>query len=137
MGPRASSVELSPVSHALLGDSERQVRQLASNHNLPWDRGLDNTVSALACCAREQGLTGINLLRVNSEGQIRYGQHDGPMLKDGTLDARQAANTPADESMARLAQLDQPTQTLLVDPAQQQEQLQATALVREPLTRAM
>ena len=81
---------------------------MATTHNLPWDRGLDNTVCSLARCAREQGLSGINLLRVTSEGQIRYGQHDGLTLKDGTLDARQAANTPAAESMSRLAQLDQP-----------------------------
>ncbi|QCB47452.1 hypothetical protein [Hydrogenophaga sp. PAMC20947] len=127
IGPRAS-LELSPVSKSLLGDSERQVRQLASTHNLPWDRGLDNTVCSLARCAREQGMTGINLLRVNSEGQIRYGQHDGITLKDGTLDARQAANTPAADSLSRLVQLDQPAQ---------QHNLQASASVHEPLIRAM
>lgn len=104
--PRAAGPALSRVSQALLSDSQREVRQLAVTHQLPWDRGLDNTVCSLACCARENGLSGINLLRVNN-GQIRFGQHEHGVLKDGVLDARQAANTPAADSMSRLATLDQ------------------------------
>jgi len=61
--PRAAGPALSRVSQALLSDSQREVRQLAVTHQLPWDRGLDNTVCSLACCARENGLSGINLLR--------------------------------------------------------------------------
>ncbi|MCY1555495.1 hypothetical protein D9M68_921650 [compost metagenome] len=61
---------------------------------------------SLAHCARENGLSGINLLRVNN-GQIRFGQHENGLLKDGVLDARQAANTPAADSLSRLAMLDQ------------------------------
>lgn len=97
---------LSRVSQALLSDSQREVRQLAATHHLPWDRGLDNTVCSLACCARENGLSGINLLRVNN-GQIRFGQHEHGVLRDGVLDARQAANTPAADSLSRLAMFDQ------------------------------
>ena len=51
----------------------------------------------------------INLFRV-ADGQIRYGQLDGAMLKDGVLDARQAANQPMAESLERLGQLDQQQQ---------------------------
>ena len=134
-GSRAS-LDLSPTSQTLLADSERQVRQLATTHKLPWDRGLDNTVSALACCAREQGLTGINLVRVNSEGQIRYGQHDGLTLKDGTLDARQAANTPVVESVERLAQIDQHANTRSTH-AVQQHGLQASVVAQEPYSRTV
>lgn len=104
--PRATGPALSSVSQALLSDSQREVRQLAATHHLPWDRGLDNTVCSLARCARENGLSGINLLRVNN-GQIRFGQHEHGLLKDGVLDARQAANTPAADSLSRLAMLDQ------------------------------
>lgn len=103
---RAVGPALSSTSQALLSDSQREVRQLATTHHLPWDRGLDNTVCSLARCARENGLSGINLLRVNN-GQIRFGQHEHGVLKDGVLDARQAANTPAADSLSRLAQLDQ------------------------------
>lgn len=104
--PQATGPALSRTSQALLNDSQREVRQLAATHHLPWDRGLDNTVCSLARCARENGLSGINLLRVNN-GQIRFGQHEHGVLKDGVLDARQAANTPAADSLSRLAMLDQ------------------------------
>ena len=104
--PQAAGPALSRTSQALLNDSQREVRQLAATHHLPWDRGLDNTVCSLARCARENGLSGINLLRVNN-GQIRFGQHEHGVLKDGVLDARQAANTPAADSLSRLAMLDQ------------------------------
>ncbi|MFW5331728.1 hypothetical protein [Hydrogenophaga sp. ZJX-1] len=104
--PQATGPALSRTSQALLSDSQREVRQLAATHHLPWDRGLDNTVCSLARCARENGLSGINLLRVNN-GQIRFGQHEHGVLKDGVLDARQAANTPAADSLSRLAMLDQ------------------------------
>lgn len=135
-GPRAQP--LSPLSQTLLQDSEKQVRQLASTHGLPWDRGLDNTVHSLARSAREQGLTGINLLRVNGEGQIRYGQHDGYTLKDGTLDARLAANTPTGDSVERMAQLDQqPAHARHHPPDAQLARLQAQVQTPEPLTRAM
>jgi hypothetical protein len=104
---------------------------------LPWDKGLDNTVSSIALNAREQGLTGINLLRVNSDGLIHYGQHDGDTLKEGTLDARQAANTPADDSQARMAQLDQQAER---QPPQHQTQHQTHSPhvpIPEPMSRAM
>jgi hypothetical protein len=105
-GPEDAGPALSRTSQALLSDSQREVRQLATTHHLPWDRGLDNTVCSLARSARENGLSGINLLRV-SNGQIRFVQHENGILKDGVLDARQAANTPAADSLSRLSLLDQ------------------------------
>ena len=100
---------LSPTSRSLLETSERQVRQVAEQHGLPWNTGLSNTAHTIAASAREQGMSDINLVRV-ADGQIRYGQLDGAMLKDGVLDARQAANQPMAESLQRLAQLDQKQQ---------------------------
>ena len=124
---------LSRVSQALLSDSQREVRQLAATHHLPWDRGLDNTVCSLACCARENGLSGINLLRVNN-GQIRFGQHEHGVLKDGVLDARQAANTPAADSLSRLAMLDQQAS---LEPRNGMQPGWMQSSVREPQLRAM
>lgn len=124
---------LSRVSQALLSDSRREVRQLAATHHLPWDRGLDNTVCSLARCARENGLSGINLLRVNN-GQIRFGQHEHGLLKDGVLDARQAANTPAADSLSRLAMLDQ---QVSLEPRNGMPQGWTQAPVHEPQLRAM
>ncbi|MDG5974382.1 hypothetical protein H010_03907 [Hydrogenophaga taeniospiralis CCUG 15921] len=124
---------LSRVSQALLSDSQREVRQLAATHHLPWDRGLDNTVCSLARCARENGLSGINLLRVNN-GQIRFGQHEHGLLKDGVLDARQAANTPAADSLSRLAMLDRQAS---LEPRNGMPPGWAQTPVQEPQLRAM
>src|SRR3990167_5259434 len=131
--PQVAGPELSRVSQALLSDSQREVRQLAATHHLPWDRGLDNTVCSLACCARENGLSGINLLRVNN-GQIRFGQHEHGLLKDGVLDARQAANTPAAESLSRLATLDQQAS---LEPRNGMQAGWSQTPVHEPQLRAM
>lgn len=96
---------LSEHAQNLLSDSEREVRQLAHKHGLPWDQGMDNTVVAVAQQARADGLTGINLFNVKN-GQIRYGQYDGQRLKEGGIDARVAANTPEAMSLEGLAQTD-------------------------------
>jgi hypothetical protein len=84
---------LSSTSRNLLESSEREVRQVAEQHGLPWNTGLSNTAHAIAASARGQGMSDINLFRV-ADGQIRYGQLDGATLKDGGLDARQAARPP-------------------------------------------
>jgi hypothetical protein len=102
----AAAQELSPHARNLLNDSEQQVRQLAERHGLPWDQGMDNTVAAVAHHARAHGLTGINQFHV-AGGQIRYGQYDGYTIKDGRLDARLAANTPAEVSQQGLLHADQ------------------------------
>ncbi|WP_157559303.1 lipase [Hydrogenophaga crassostreae] len=106
---RAGAGTLSPTSHSLLEASERHVRQVAEQHGLPWNTGLDNTAHAIAASARGQGMSDINLFRV-ADGQIRYGQLDGAMLKDGVLNARHAANQPMADSLERLGQLDQQQQ---------------------------
>ncbi len=128
----AASIEshtfLSPESQQLLNDSEQHVRTLAGRHDIPWDQGMDNTVFALAAQAREQGMTGISHLNV-ADGQIRFAQYDGQVLKEGQLDARVAANTEAGDSLAQMASADQRelanAQTLA-----EQQQLYADA--REP-----
>ena len=120
--------QLSSQSLRLIHDSKQHVRALADKHQLPWDPGMDNTVYALARQAREQGLTGITHLKV-ADGQIRFAQYDGLTLKDGALDARAAANTETQQSIARMAQADQP-------PAQNQARAHDAAPAQAP-TRSM
>lgn len=114
----AAAQQLSPHAHKLLNDVEQQVRQLAERHGLPWDQGMDNTVAAVAHHASANGLTGINQFHVTG-GQIRYGQYDGYTIKDGSIDARVATNTPAEVSQQGLLQADQamnqPQDTLLAE----------------------
>ena len=100
---------LSPVAQALVSDSEREVRQIAERHQLPWDQGMHNTVYAVAHQARADGLTGITHLNVQG-GQIRFGQLDGAVFRDGVIDARTAANTLEAESFSGLAVADRATE---------------------------
>lgn len=102
--------QLSPQSLQLIEDSQRHVRDIAQRHQLPWDRGMDNTVHAVARQAREDGLTGITHMKV-ADNQIRYAQHDGLMLRDGSMDARTAANTEVSHSVSRMAETDQQRHT--------------------------
>ncbi|MCU0763614.1 MAG: hypothetical protein MUF76_11780 [Hydrogenophaga sp.] len=103
---RIPAETLSPHAQKLLHDSEQQVRQIAQRHHIAWDQGLDNTVAAVAHQAHVKGLTGIKLFSVSS-GEIRFGQLENHILKDGSIDARVAANTPAAVSHEGLAQVDQ------------------------------
>lgn len=95
----------------LLDDSRGHVQRLADQHGLPWDQGMENTVHAVALGAREAGLSRITHLRVDA-GQIRVAEFDGIGLKEGAVDARQAANSPADESLQRLAVAPEPAAEL-------------------------
>ena len=101
---------LSPDAQRLLSDSERHVRALSEKHQLPWDRGMDNTVAAVARHAQAQGLSRIDHLVVQ-DGQIRYASHDGGILKEGSLGARQAANVPQDQSLTALTQASENNQS--------------------------
>jgi hypothetical protein len=117
------------------------VRQVAEQHGLLLNTGLSNTAHAIAASARGQGMSDINLFRV-ADGQIRYGQLDGAMVKDGVLDARQVANQPMAESLERLAQMDlqqQQGRNLASgrDAQAVEQQHQQQAYTPEPMVRSM
>lgn len=120
------SHSLSPISLRLLDDSELHVRDTAQRHHLPWDPGMDNTVCALACQARLRGLGAITHFHVTADGEIRYGHFDGVLLRDGSVDALEAANTPAEASLHQMARADR--QQLGMDSAR--EPLAERALAR-------
>lgn len=115
---RLGAAPLSPTSDTLLRDSERFVRQVAEKHHLPWDAGMDNTVHATARGAREAGMTAITHLKV-ADGTLRFAQHDGYGLKEASMDARVAANTPAAKSLERMEALDHAAPSTLQHPAPQ------------------
>lgn len=98
----------------LLADSRDHVQRLAQSHGLAWDQGMENSVYALAQMAREAGMNRITHLKVDA-GQIRLAENDGLGLKETRLDARQAANTPADASEQKLARLQPASQTEVAD----------------------
>ena len=106
-GAALDPVTLPEGARQLLNDSRDHVQRLTETHGLPWDQGMENTVHAVAQKASEAGLSRITHLKVD-EGQIRLAEHDGATLKEAQIDARQAANTPADGSIQTLAALQEP-----------------------------
>lgn len=78
---------------------------------------MDNTVAALAVAAREAKLTEIELFSVK-DGHIFVAQKDatGYSYNTAQVNAREAANTPIEQSHDRMATVDQ---QLLVQPQQQ------------------
>ena len=114
---QASSHPLSPQSRRLVDDCEQWVHGVCERHRLPWDQGMDNTVLSVAAQARQQGMTQITHLGVEN-GQIRFAQWDGARRTEGQLEARAAANTRAEDSLGRMAELDQrPEQAYSPTPA--------------------
>jgi hypothetical protein len=101
-GAALDPAALPPGSRQLLDDSRDHVKSLADKHGLPWDQGMENTVFAVASSAAESGLSRITHLKMEA-GHIRFAEHDGLTLKEARIDARQAANMPADESVQKLA----------------------------------
>lgn len=100
----AGRADLSETSQQLLRDSELHIRRIGADHGLTWDPGMDNTVAAVARQAREDGLTGITHLKAEG-GVIRYAQAGGHALRDGRMHAHEAANTPAQVSVAAPARV--------------------------------
>ncbi|MBL8389470.1 MAG: hypothetical protein JNK17_14755 [Hydrogenophaga sp.] len=126
--PEALS-QLNDTSRELLRDAERHVRALADKAKLPWDRGMDNTVFAVAQSAREQGMTDITGLKV-VDGQIRFAQQaKGEPLRETQIDAKVAANTGVDESVGRMVQADKaPVQRATAPSAPEPVRVQEPAL---------
>lgn len=102
---RGSRAGLSDASLQLLRDSEQHVRDVAERNGLIWDQGMTNTVAAVAHQAQTNGLTGVTHLRA-SGGRIRFAQADAFGIKEGVMDARIAANTPAQYSEAAMLMQD-------------------------------
>jgi hypothetical protein len=101
----SSAPSLSPTSDRLLQDSERHVRRIAEERGLPWDKGMENTVAAVALKAREAGLSSITYLKTEG-GEIRFVQHDKLTNPEGSISTRSAANAPAADSLEKLAAVD-------------------------------
>lgn len=124
-GAALDPAALPEPTRRLLDDSRGHVQRLADQHGLPWDQGMENTVHAVALGAREAGLSRITHLRADG-GQIRVAEFDGLGLKEGAVDARQAANRPADESLQRLAAGVEPVaEVAAVQPQERQAPIRA------------
>lgn len=112
--PSPAPLSLGAVSRQLVADSTQAVSDVANRHGLPWDQGMTNTAYAVAAGAREAGLARINLFNA-AGGVIRAGEYDGVMLREVTLDAATAANTPQAQSQQALQAWDRHKDLMPVD----------------------
>ena len=110
-------IELSATAQSLKAQAEAKVREYCAQNGHQWNQGMDNTVVALAVAAREAKLTEIELFSVK-DGHIFVAQKDatGYSYNTAQVNAREAANTPIEQSHDRMATVDQ---QLLVQPQQQ------------------
>jgi hypothetical protein len=116
--PQPKAPELSAIALNLNVQVEAKVREYCEQHGQPWNQGMDNTVAALTVAAREAKLNQIEVLSVH-EGNIFVAQKDSTGFGYNTaqMNAREAANTPIEQSMERLAGVDQ---QMLAQQSQQQ-----------------
>ena len=103
---------LSPAHQLLIADASKQVHELYQQHGLPIDQGTQNTVMSVAAAAAEKGLTRIEMASVQNN-QIQVFQDRGAATLVAAINGNVAANTPEDQSLQKLAQLEQhKTQTM-------------------------
>ena len=112
---------LSPAHQRLMSDAHEHVHRLYQMHGMPIDQGTQNTVLSVAAVAAERGMTRIEHATVK-EGQINLLQMNGMVAHAATIDGNVAANTAAEQSLNRLAELERNQAHSMHHPTQQMEQ---------------
>ena len=112
---------LSPTHQRLISDAHEHVHRLYQIHGMPIDQGTQNTVLSVAAVAAERGMTRIEYATVK-EGQINLLQMNGMVAHAATIDGNVAANTTAEQSLNRLAELERNQAHSMHQPTQQMEQ---------------
>ena len=116
-----SQTQLSPPHQRLMSDAHEHVHRLYQMHGMPIDQGTQNTVLSVAATAAERGMTRIEHATVK-EGQINLLQMNGMVAHAATIDGNVAANTAAEQSLNRLAELERNQAHSMHHPTQQMEQ---------------
>lgn len=104
-GPLSTASHLSGAAHQLLRDSHAHVQRLCQQQGLTWDPGMDNTAGAMACTAHAHGWDRITHAKAQG-GRIHMASHNSMGLREAFLDAREAANTPLQQSLDQMVHQD-------------------------------
>lgn len=113
--------DLSQTHQRLFSDAHEHVHRLYQMHGMPIDQGTQNTVLSVAAVAAERGMTRIEHATVK-EGQINLLQMNGMVAHAATIDGNVAANTAAEQSLNKLAELERNQAHSMHQPTQQMEQ---------------
>jgi hypothetical protein len=116
---------LSKSHQSLIADSEKHIHSLYKEYGLTVDKGTHHTVMSVAAAAAEQGMIRIDR-SVVKDGNINVAQMDGAVATMATVKGNVAANTPVEQSLSKLASIEQshtqamnnPNQTLHQQPQQ-------------------
>ena len=112
--------DLSERHQILIAQAHEHVHRLYQMHGMPIDQGTQNTVFSVAAVAAERGMTRIEHATVK-EGQINLLQMNGMVAHAATIDGNVAANTAAEQSLNRLAELERNQAHSMHHPTQQME----------------
>ena len=108
---------LSKTHQTLITDSEKHVHNLYKEHGLTVDKGTHNTVMCVAVAAAEQGMCRIDRSAVK-DGNINVAQMDGAVATMASVNGNVAANTPVEQSLSKLASIEQSRAQSINNPSQ-------------------
>lgn len=115
--------ELSHAHQTLVAQSHEHIHRLYKEHGLPIDQGTQNTILSLAVAASERGMNRIDHAVVK-EGNINVAQINGMVAHTASINGNIAANTPVEQSLHKLAELEQSQVQQMRQQSQQLEQPQ-------------
>ena len=118
-----NQIQLSPHAQTLIAQSHEHIHRLYKEHGLPIDQGTQNTILSLAVAASERGMNRIDHAVVK-EGNINVAQINGMVAHTASINGHVAANTPVEQSLHKLAELEQSQVQQMRQPSQQIEQPQ-------------
>ena len=107
---------LSKTHQALITDSEKHVHSLYKEYDLTVDKGTHNTVMCVAVAAAEQGMCRIDRSAVK-DGNINVAQMDGAVATVASVNGNVAANTPVEQSLSKLASIEQTQAQSIYNPS--------------------
>ena len=108
---------LSKTHQTLITDSEKHVHNLYREYGLTVDKGTQNTVMCVAVAAAEQGMCRIDRSAVK-DGNINVAQMDGAVATMASVNGNIAANTPVEQSLSKLASIEQAQTQAMNNPSQ-------------------
>ena len=115
--------DLSERHQTLVTQSHEHIHRLYKEHGLPIDQGTQNTILSLAVAASERGMNRIDHAVVK-EGNINVAQINGMVAHTASINGNIAANTPVEQSLHKLAELEQSQVQQMRQQSQQLEQPQ-------------
>ncbi|MGL4768126.1 MAG: lipase family protein [Formosimonas sp.] len=107
-----TSIEVSKTAQTLISDSHNLINQHITDKGMQWNRLFDQAAHSVACAMHEKGANRVEFFNAEN-GRLHAMQRDGEFkIKACDLDSKVASNTPIEESLAKMTQIDQQRATI-------------------------